>query len=341
MFRFYCTLNDLRPVADKGFKYPDDALDVIRQASAFLEGERQLDGNYIPVTDTRSFDGDGTQDLYLREPLLSITTITHDGTSLDAAQYILYPLNKTWENGPYTRINIDPDATAITHWYNERDVVEIAGSWGKFSHYIDTGEDVTQANATTTALTVTDGSSVAVGMVLLIESEQEAVIGYGATTVATSLTDGAIVTSDENITVDDASEFNIHELIKICTEKMLILDTDTTANVLYVERGYNGTRTQAHADDQAINVYRTYTVERGVNGTTAAAHTTADAYQYLPPYDVKWLCKQIAGLMIKKAQSQYAGKVANADLGEVFYMDEFPKKTIEEVRKNYFTRSMT
>jgi len=341
MFRFYCTIDDLRPVAEHGFKYVSDALDAIKQASIFLEGEYQLDGNFIPITDTRSFDGDGSLDLYLRDPLLSITSITLDTTTLATSDYLLYPLNKCWQNGPYTRIHVDPDASNLYEWTDERDIVSIVGTYGKFDNYTDTGEDITQAAAATATITVTNGANVVIGMILLIESEQEAVTGYGDATSATSLVDGAIAKGDTNITVDDASEFNIGELIKIGTEKMRINDIDTGNENLYVDRSYDGTRLQAHNDDSAISVYRTYTVERGVNGTTAAAHSSKSAYQYLPPYDVRYLCKQIASLMIEKGRSRYAGKTGNVDLGEVFYMNEFPKNEIEQVRKNYFTRSMT
>jgi hypothetical protein len=90
----------------------------------------------------------------------------------------------------------------------------------------------------------------------------------------------------------------------------------------------------AGQDELGRTVYRTVTATRAVNGTTAAAHSTAAASRYIPPADVNWLCRQMAGLMHKKAQSGFSGKVGNAELGETFYYNEFPGQ-IKEIQKNY------
>ncbi len=78
-----------------------------------------------------------------------------------------------------------------------------------------------------------------------------------------------------------------------------------------------------------------FTVTRGVNGTTAAAHSTADVSRYFAPMDVWYLAKQIAALMFKKSKSGYAGKVGNAELGEVFYFNEFPSDPLKQIMRNY------
>jgi hypothetical protein len=75
-------------------------------------------------------------------------------------------------------------------------------------------------------------------------------------------------------------------------------------------------------------------VERGVNGTTVAAHTDKPLYRYIPPEDVNWLCRQIAGLMHMKAKSNFAGKTGSAETGETFYFNEFPNQ-VKEIAKNY------
>lgn len=66
----------------------------------------------------------------------------------------------------------------------------------------------------------------------------------------------------------------------------------------------------------------------------AAAHTNAAVSKYLVPDDVSWLCRQIAGLMVKKAESGFAGKSGNEATGETFYFNEFPSQ-IKEIKKNY------
>ncbi len=105
-------------------------------------------------------------------------------------------------------------------------------------------------------------------------------------------------------------------------------------NVLVLDRGWNRTTRKAHLDDASISVFRTFTVERGVNGTTAAIHSNKSISRCMVPWDVNWLCRQIAGLMRMKAASGFAGKIGNADTGETFYQNEFPD-LIKKIERNY------
>ena len=91
-----------------------------------------------------------------------------------------------------------------------------------------------------------------------------------------------------------------------------------------------------HTTSTNVNVYRTFTVERGVNGTTAAeqAQTTA-INKYVPPWDVQYLCKQMASLMSRKEDSGYAAKTGNVEIGEVFFHDEFPADVLERINNEY------
>jgi len=75
-------------------------------------------------------------------------------------------------------------------------------------------------------------------------------------------------------------------------------------------------------------------VRRGVNGTTAAAHSTAAIYRYEVPESVNYLCRQIAGLMRAKAETGWSGKSGNAETGETFYFNEFPKQ-IRDIQENF------
>jgi hypothetical protein len=91
-----------------------------------------------------------------------------------------------------------------------------------------------------------------------------------------------------------------------------------------------------HADNAAVDVYRTVTVERGVNGTDAATHALNTAIsRYYVPDDVMMLTREIAMLSVNKALSGYQGRTGNADTGVVFYNDIFPRYDIETVKKNY------
>ena len=308
-------------------------LERIRAASEWLTKKA---GRFIPATETRRYDGPGGKVLFV-DPLLAVTSIVDDTTTLLTTDYLLYPRSRHWDNGPYTRIEIDPDASSIAAWTHERDIVAITGRWGKYEESVATGATV--ANATKlaaggTALLVSDGSKVSPGMTLLIGTEQLLVEQTGARTNATSLLNGAMTDTQDTATVDNGAEFNVGEVLRIGQEDLHVEAIDT--HVLSVTRKWNETESAAHANDAAIQVYRTYTVKRGVNGTTDADHTNGVAIsRYLPPWDVNWLARQIAGLMHKKAKSGFAGKSGNAELGEIFYHDEFPKKQVADVVRTY------
>ena len=332
--QIYCTVADL--IADAQAPGVDDArmYQAIREASDYLQ---KRIGWFVPVTQTLKFNGRGRSLLYV-PPLLGISSIANDDTTLTAADYILKPDNGFWTNGPYTQILVDPDASLLSCWVYEDDGIEISGTWGKYSLTAETGttvQDTTQQSASQTTLKVGDGSKVSPGMVLLIGSEQQLVTGWSDPTENITLLAGAIAASDETITVDDGSLFSKGEIIRIGFEQMLVKDKRT--NQLYVVRGWNNTGRVIHADNSEVDVYRTLTVERGVNGTTAAVHATTTAVsRYLVPDDLGMLAKEIATLLVNKAKSGYQGRTGNTELGVVFYNDAFPKSDIERVEANYY-----
>lgn len=334
--RLYCHLeqvrSDLGQTGERVNATEESLMASIQSASDFID---QKLGMFIPFTETRRFDGTGKRDLQIDQLLTDEdnTVIIDDSDTLTASDLLFYPRNKYWENGPFSRIAIDPDASGINIWTPERDIVSVAGRWGKYEETIVTGETITQADSTTTALTAANGANIAPGMVLLIETEQELVQSTGAATDSTGQLSGAIDAIVDVLTMDNGALVNVGEVVQIDTEDMRVLKINT--NDVYVERSWNGTQAASHIDTSQVNVYRTFVVKRGINGTTAAAHAAKTASRYIPPSDVNWLCRQIAGLMIKKAQTSFAGKTANVELGEVFYLDEFPNKPITKIKKNY------
>jgi len=260
------------------------------------------------------------------DPLLSISSVSNN--SVTVTDYDPFPVNRYWPNGPYTRL-----ISESIDW----DVVDIVGSWGKYSESVSVStETVTQLVGDTT-LVVADGANITPGMVLLVGSEQELTTGWGSTSAAVSQLNGAIDEAQEEIVVDNGAEFHEGEVIQLSTEDMFV--RMIRANILVVARGWNGTTKASHLDNAAIAVCRTVNVTRGVNGTTAVAHNTAALQRYLVPQDVNWLCREMAGLMHKKAQSGFAGRVGNAETGESFYYNEFPGQ-IKEVARNYRITSL-
>lgn len=333
MNRLYCTVDELLSELDaEGVKAFSEAriLDKIRSSSEWIT--RNI-GGFIPLADTRNFDGDGSNELDV-DPLLAVTMLTVDGVSIASTEYLLYPLNRLWDGGPYLRLVIDPDATALFSFPRVRNANEIAGRWGLYEDHQATGASVASQEVGATTLTVDNGGLISAGAVLLIEDEQQLVTGREAPTDSTANTNEAFAADDDVLTVTDGTQVKVGEIIRVNFEQMKILDV--SGNDLLVIRGWNRTKRAAHLTAQDVYVYRTYTVKRGVNGTTAAEHTAKAVERYHPPADVSWLCRQMAGLMLKKADSGFSGRVGNEATGETFYYSEFPKGVIENVKNNYF-----
>lgn len=327
IIQIFCTANQV--IEDLKLRGFEDAtlMDRIKEASDAI---RRKGGLFLPVTETRKFGvpSERVHDPFFVDHLLAVTgTITNDGTAV--TDYILRPLNKCWENGPYIEIY----SSGIV-WADDDGIV-IPGRWGKYEEYADLGVTVTQATAAVSSLVVTNGSLLSPGMVVKIEDEQEFVTeGIGskkspAATAATSKVNGTIDENDATITVDSGAEFNAGEVIQIDVEDMKILKIN--GNFMAVERGWNGTIPALHANDSAIGVYRTFTVVRGVNGTTAAAHSAKAAYQCVVPESVNYLCRQIAVLMRMKAETGFTGMSGNAEGGQGRYYSEFPPNQIKTV----------
>lgn len=313
--QLYCTLSEL--IQDLSLNGNQPMLfSRIQAASRFIE---KRFGNFIPMLETRSFHGNGIS-LRVDRPLLSISEAKNNDQVI--TDYDLHPSNRHWDNGPYTRIEIGSGS-----W----DEAEITGEWGKYSELEQIEGTVTQLIAAK-SLTATNGSLLSPGMVLQIEAEQELIIDWGSPTLAVSQLNGAVDAAQEELIVDNGAEFNEREVIQLSTEDCYI--RMIRGNTLVVARGWNNTTKQSHLENAAISVYRSFAVERAVNGTVAAAHADAAISRYLVPADVNWLCRQIAGLMHKKAQSGFAGKVGNAELGETFYFNEFPGQ-VKEIGRNY------
>lgn len=320
--QIYCSVNEL--ISDLKIQGDESRLlQRIREASQFMS--RYL-GRFVPIYETRKLKGVCAQTLDLGAGLLSIKEVRVDGVPV--TDYTPDPSNRCWENGPYTWL------TRTAGW---GDQVEIDGTWGLYDLHEDLGIAATQT-IDALDLVVTDGSRLSPGMVLLIGEEQELVTaGNGgdrspAATVITATVSGAITNAVEEIDVNDGAAFHAGEVLQMGTEDLYI--RKIAGNRLVCARGWNGTTKAAHVDASPISVYRTYSVIRGINGTAAVAHDGADVERYLPPEDVHWLALQISALMRQKALTAFGGRAGNSELGETFYVNEFPRQ-IENIKANY------
>lgn len=313
---------------------------AIREASDYLQKEI---GWFLPVAETLQMRGSGLPRLRL-PPILAINgTITNDGNSLSASDYFLVGLDTNrpwWSDGPYTQIEVDPDSSVLAVWCpSEPDSVQLPvlrGMYNRSALLAATVADTTQQSDSQTTLKVSDGAQVSPGMVLLIGSEQELVTGYDSPTAAVTALSGSLTATAEEVTVDDASLVNVGEIIRVGFEQMKVRDRNTNTEKLYVWRRWNRTQAVTHADNDAVDVYRTVNVERGVNGTTAAVHANgASIYRYFAPDDIQFLTREIATLMLNKSKGAYAGRSGNDQTGVTYYNDAFPRFDIERIKDKY------
>lgn len=325
MDRYYCTLCELiDDLGLSGVKREAMFMKHIASASQFIEREI---GQFFPTVETRSYSVDRDTSEILVHPLLEVSQVVNNGTALSASDYTLYPPARCWQNGPYSSIQKKSGLSTLDYG------VEITGKWGLYLLEEPSGVQVDLSSASTTML-VGDGSLISPGMVLRIEDEYLLVSGTGASLNIGVVLSATIDDSVTEITVSNGALFYVGEVVRIGFEAMRIVDIQS--NTLYVERGWHETKRVGHTAGVSVLVHRYYNVRRGINGTVAAAHTSANVYRCLPPADINYLCRQIAALMFKKAQTGYMGRSGNDDLGTGFWINEFPKNQIEAIRQNYF-----
>ena len=308
----------------------------LNDASQFIDNRI---GNFIPIAKTIHMDGSGDRIQKMPVPLLEVTgTVMNWTTSLNTLDWLTEPDDRMWPNGPYTFLNIPPLAPHQTIWLAFVHGVTVPGLWGLYELLIDLGitvQNTTKQAAADTTLVVADGSKISPGMVLYLDSaEQETVVSTGAPTTAVTTLSQAMSNMDDVITPANVAAANVGEQIRVDFERMLVVDKNATQ--WSVLRSWNKTKAAAHLAAANVDVYRTFNVNRGLNGTSAADHLNgAEISRYAPPSDVNFLARTIAGLMKKLADSQFAGKTGDSQLGQVFYNDAFPQRELESIEDNY------
>lgn len=308
----------------------DGVRSIDRLYRAIMAASNLIDkrGHFIPLSETRNMDGTGWPTLWI-DPILEVTALTLNGVALDADDYVLLPRARMWEHGPYTSIEL----TNLGIWPNsQHDQIEISGKWGLYDDAIDLTVTASQSNSATT-LTVSSAAEVSPGMVALLGSEQELIEDYAAPVSASLTLDEALTSDADTLTLNTSSAVAIGEIIRIDVEKMRVLDVNN--KLVAVSRGWGVTTRSAHDDNTAVECYRAFKVRRAINGTAAATHSTVNVWRCLPPYNVRYLCEQIAALMYRKGQAGFAAKTGNVEMGEVFYHNEFPDDPIETVMRDY------
>lgn len=216
--------------------------------------------------------------------LISVQSITTNGSALTAGQYILEP---TRYGPPFNRVRLAPSAAFSSADDNDRSIV-ITGLWG----YTDVRELVGPLplgiNATTAVISLNDGSLVGIGDHLIIDDERLIVTGKTAVTYGNSLTPLTSSAAANVVAVAVGTDWHSGEIIMIDSETMIIVNV--LGDNLVVKRAYQGSTLAAHDDNAPIYSERTLTVTRGAQGSIAAPHlASASIYRHVVPFDVSEL----------------------------------------------------
>ncbi|MBN8654826.1 MAG: hypothetical protein J0M11_03750 [Anaerolineae bacterium] len=293
-------------------------------------------GHFLPVLETRTLNAPKTSTkLFLPFSLLSLTSIVNDGTTLSGSDYLLKPDGGHWANGPYTYLEIDPDATNLSAWDTDADGIVITGRLGLFNATLALGATLGAAlsDTTGTLLQVSNGAKVSPGAVLLVDSEWLFVRETTTPVTAVTTLGAALDANAETCTVASGAALNVGEIIRFDFEQAKVIDINS--NSVYLQRGWNKTTKTSHLINANVDVYRKFTIDRGVNGSTAATHTqgTAISRQQIPA-DVNELTRKIAVRMLKDAATGYAGRTGDEATGTAMYTYILPHE-LDEVMNQY------
>lgn len=303
--------------------YLSDTIDrLAEQASRTIE--RETHRIFYPSIETKVYGRSGRalplndSTLWLEDDLLSLTSISVDGTTVtDAAvQPALY-------GAPYNRVDFI-DASSIGG-----EVATIVGVWG-FSQDLAPAGALSGAISSTSATTCTVSNSalVGVGDQLLIDSERVVVTGK-ASSDTTANTAGALTASaaETTVPVNTGSLVKIGETITIDSERMRVLDI--ASNNLLVRRAVDGSVLATHANPSDVYAPRLLTISRANAGTTAATHSDAATVQRnVPPPLVTELAIAIAQATLGQEQAGW-----NLTIGEGEGQRESTGKQLGSLRR--------
>ena len=259
-----------------------------------------------PTRDTRYFpwphpDYGRSYILWLdANELVSVTTLVAGGVTIPSTDYYLEPQQY---GPPYNRIEINLGTSSAFGGGNtwQRNIA-VTADYGLTNATTLAGTLTSAVSSTSaTTLAVSDGSTVGVGAVLLIDSERLLVTDRAWASTA----DTATLTAVNNaVTITGLSgTYHPGEVLLIDSERVLV--TDQSGSTVTVKRAWDGTTLAAHTA-ATINVSRTLTVTRGALGSTAATHTSSTpVYVYDVPGVIRSLAVAEAVLQVQREQAGY------------------------------------
>jgi hypothetical protein len=205
-----------------------DATVVLKRIDALvrlLESDQRLSMSFVPKLETEYYDAIPMEDngdisprniLFLNLPLLSLTSLTLDGTLVDSDDILLLPRG----NIATTQIKLLNGQTWPFGAVDVQGAIAIAGEWAYHEDPVNRWLDSTDSVATS--------------------------LSASATTVTVNDADGLDITND-------SPRFSEGQLIKIDDEYMSV--RMVTGNILTVRRGMRGTTAASHSIGATIYVW--------------------------------------------------------------------------------------
>jgi hypothetical protein len=318
----YATREDVQRAPDfrttaQGSRQIDRA---IQSASDLIEAE--LHRVFYPRDTTYKFDWPDNQGpppwrfWFNQWDLVSATLVeSPHGTTIPLGNVIFRPVNRK-PGWPFTYMELDISSVSVFQaGATPQLAIWVTGTWG-FTADTDPAGILAAAIVSTTAITITvsDGSAMGVGDMIIADSERMLVTEKAAVTTGQTNLSGA-TTADESdvaITVTSGAAINLGEVLLLGSERLLV--TDVTGNVVTVIRQWDGTVLATHNAATTLNAYRSLTVARGQYGTTAATHSnSAPLSRHRPPALIRDLCIAEGVNRVLQETSGYSRTVGESD----------------------------
>ncbi len=288
---------------------------------------------FYPQIATRYFDWPSAESgvpwrLWLdANEVVSVSSLVSGSAAITA-----FNLEPNGYGPPYSRIEIqrDSDFSFGNASTSQRDIA-VTGTFGYTTETRPAGAlESAIASTSTTSITVTDGGTVGVGSLLLIDSEYLRVTEKAFVTTGLTMTTGLSSSKAGTDLTLSGSGVNVGETLRVDNEWMLVVDADGTD--VTVRRAWDGSPLDAHSLGATVYAMRLLTVERGAVGSTAATHGDAAAVAaHVVPAAIESLCiSEAIELLTQHAAANTKDAVAMANMREWAY-DLYGRKNRKRV----------
>lgn len=311
---------------------------------------------FYPTDDTRVFDWPNYQYanpwrlwLHNNELAVSPALVIKAGTQVIPQNQVFYGPWMEAPGPPWLWIELDRSTSAAFGGDapTPQRSISIQGTFG-----FDTNKDqvATLAAAisspTATTLTISDGSRLGPGVVIIIDTERMLVQDASMSATGLSLSGTGVNTAsanDQTLATTGTGALNQYEVVLIDAERMLVVDF-TSGGAAVVKRGYDGTTVSTHAASAPVSALRTLVVSRGALGTSAATHSNAaPVYRHRVPSLVRDLSIAKAEYQLLGEASGYAGSPSAGGSHPIRYgetMEHLADKVCQRYRRNARIRAI-